>query len=192
MSDLRKSIIRLAHKNPELRKDLLPLLKEARLPKHLQYEGEEVQGVINRTNRGAKLMWELESEAKAAKGKYPHFGKELGACASAAGKAESQLSSAAKNLEKARDKKLAEEPAPWDKSAARRKWKSLVQETIVWELDLGDGKKAHVEYVSGQGWFLRAPGQAPQKLKEKWLKNDKFTEDVILPHVGYLLSQMDF
>jgi hypothetical protein len=29
MSDLRSKIIRLAHANPELRKDLLPLLKEA-------------------------------------------------------------------------------------------------------------------------------------------------------------------
>ena len=53
MSDLRKKLIRLAHSNPELRADLLPLLKEADLGKNAASVKE---ARYNGLNRGQKRM----------------------------------------------------------------------------------------------------------------------------------------
>ena len=48
MSNLRSSLIKLAHTNPELRKDLLPLLKEAaKAPAKLK--GKKLDALISTT-----------------------------------------------------------------------------------------------------------------------------------------------
>lgn len=99
MSDLRKSIIRLAHENPELRKDLLPLLKEARLPKHLQNQNEEIQSLLNRLSEGYMLMGRIESQARGAQRRYPDISRALAEVIGAVDKADSVLRKAVAKLE---------------------------------------------------------------------------------------------
>tara|TARA_B100000212_G_scaffold318168_2_gene274383 strand:- start:306 stop:1019 length:714 start_codon:yes stop_codon:yes gene_type:complete len=65
MSNLRNKIIRLAHENPELRKDLLPLLKEARSGHGFDHEGKDFAVTISsQGGRGLSavtLYWPLEN-----------------------------------------------------------------------------------------------------------------------------------
>lgn len=55
-----------------------------------------------------------------------------------------------------------------------RDWKPIVTLPTVFELTLPNGKEAHVEYVSGSGWYLRMPMNPPLKLKKfKYLTDSK-------------------
>ena len=72
MSSLRNKVIRLAHENPELRKDLLPLLKEAKgqpMAFALGSFGREdvkeverkVEKIIARSYRGTQYEWDVRT-----------------------------------------------------------------------------------------------------------------------------------
>jgi hypothetical protein len=60
--DLRKAVIKLAHENPELRKDLLPLLKEARSGfDHLRLSGPDAKIVSEEILEGEQLTEDLNA-----------------------------------------------------------------------------------------------------------------------------------
>ena len=64
MNNLREKVIRLAHENPELRKDLLPLLKEAGRTQTYGVAGQDIAGWYVSVHHGDNIVGDYRTVKK--------------------------------------------------------------------------------------------------------------------------------